>query len=195
MNKIKEVSLFFRVVFQVIFIALPILLVIGWAYAPNDVEFLAGIFKFNAVPDAYSGMHVYATGELAEKSILHTLSIGEKTLACVISVIPVMIKMAVLYFLVKLFKLYERGNIFSKDHVKYIRNIGYALLIGQLIQPFYQFAMGFVLTLNNPPHHRYAAITFDQTNLGVLFTALLVILISWIMAEGYKLHQEQQLTV
>jgi hypothetical protein len=183
MNRIKKVSLFFRIVFQIIFVGLPILFIMSWVYAPNELGLLIGIIRLNAIPSAYS------------HSILHTLSASEKSLGCLVSTIPFLVEMFVIYFLIKLFKLYEQGEIFSIQHVKYIRNIGYALLIGQLIQPFYQFAMGLVLTLNNPPHHRYATITLDQTNIGILLTALLVILISWIMAEGCKLHEEQQLTV
>ena len=86
-------------------------------------------------------------------------------------------------------------EIFSPNHVRYIRNISYALLLGQLIEPFYQFVMGFVLTINNPPHHRYAAITLGQNNIGILLTALLIILISWIMLEANKMREEQQLTI
>ncbi len=183
MNRIKNVALFFRILFQIIFIALPILLIMSWVYAPNELGFLIGIFRFNAIPDVYS------------KSILHTLSASEKSLGCLVSAIPVIVQMYLFYCLIQLFKLYEIGKIFSLHHVKYIRNMSYALLLGQFIQPFYQFAMGFVLTLNNPPHHRYAAITFTQTNLGILLIALLIILISWIMAEGYQLQEEQQLTV
>ncbi len=69
------------------------------------------------------------------------------------------------------------------------------MLISQLIEPFYQFVMGIVLTMHNPPHHRFAAITLDQTNIGILLTAFLIILISWIMAEGCNLREEQQLTI
>lgn len=182
MNKIKHVSLFFRLIFQIVFIALPVLLIASWIVAPDELVLLIGIFRLNPIPAAYHG------------AILHTLTISEKTLGFLVSSIPMIVQMLVLYFLIKLFKLYEKGNIFSIQHVRYIRNIGYALLIGQLIQPFYQFVMGF-LTLHNPPHHRFAAITLDQTNIGMILTALLVILISWIMAEGCKLHEEQQLTV
>lgn len=194
MNRIKNVSLFFRIVFQIIFFALPILLMVSWVYAPDELVLLSGFIKLNAIPATYSGMHTYAQG-VPEKAILHTLSLSEKSLGCLVSAIPMLVKMIILYFLIKLFKLYEQGDIFSLHHVKYIRNIGYALLMGQLIEPFYQFAMGIVLTMHNPPQHRYAAITLDQTNIGILLTALLVILISWIMAEGCKLREEQQLTI
>ncbi len=195
MNKIKNVSLFFRLVFQIIFIVLPVLLIISWVYAPDELVLLVGFIKLNAIPATYSGMHTYTAQGLPEKAILHTLSVGEKSLGCLVSAIPMMVKMFLLYCLIKLFKLYENGDIFSINHVRYIRNIGYALLISQLIEPFYQFVMGFVLTMHNPPHHHFAAITLDQTNVGILLTAFLVILISWIMAEGCNLREEQQLTI
>lgn len=195
MNRIKNVSLFFRVVFQIIFFLLPISLIVSWIYAPDNLVLLTGFIRLDAIPATYSGMHTYTATGLPEKAILHTLSIGEKSLGCLISAIPMMVKMVILFFLIKLFKLYEKGEIFSLNHVRYIRNIGYALLIGQLIEPFYQFALGIVLTIHNPPHHRFATITLDQTNIGILLTALLVILISWIMAEGCRLREEQQLTI
>ncbi len=183
MNKIKKISLFFRILFQIIFVTLPILLIITWVYAPDELMLFIGIIKLNAIPATYQG------------SILHPLTASEKTLGCLVSAIPMLVNLCILYFLIQLFKLYETGEIFSIANVKYIRNIGYALLVGQLIQPFYQFVMGLILTMHNPPHHRYAAITLDQTNIGILLTALLVILISWIMAEGCALREEQQLTI
>lgn len=195
MNKIKNVSIFFKIVFQIIFVALPVLLIISWIYAPDELVLLAGFVKLNAIPFTYRGMHTYTAQGISGNAILHTLTVGEKSIGCLVSAIPMMIEMFILYSLIKLFKLYENGEIFSINHVRYIRNIGYALLTGQLIEPFYQFVMGIVLTLNNPPHHRYAAVTLDQTNIGILLTAFLVILISWIMAEGCKLREEQQLTI
>lgn len=204
MNRIKRVSLFFRVLFQIILIALPVLLIASWIYAPNDLIFLAGSIKLNAIPANYSGMHAYSMpgahflpppSGVNAKALLHTLTTGEKIIGCLVSAIPMAINMFIVYSLIKLFKLYEKGEIFTINHVKYLRNIGYALLAGQLIQPFYQFAMGLVLTLNNPSHYRYASITLDQTNVGIVLTALLVILISWLMAECCKLREDQQLTI
>jgi len=68
-------------------------------------------------------------------------------------------------------------------------------LFTQLVNPFYEALMGIVLTLHNPHGHRLAIITLDQTNIGILFVAGIVILISWIMSEGCKLREEQQLTI
>lgn len=204
MNRIKNVSFFFRVIFQLIFIALPILLILSWSYAPNELVFLAGFIKLNAIPANYLGLHTYSMPGMHflpsencvnVQALLHTITRGEKIIGCLVSAIPLAVNMFVVYSLIKLFNLYEKGEIFTINHVTYLRNIGYALLAGQIIQPFYQFAMGIVLTLNNPPHYRYASISLDQTNIGILLTALLVILISWIMMEGCQLREEQQLTI
>ncbi|HEX2548669.1 MAG TPA: DUF2975 domain-containing protein [Gammaproteobacteria bacterium] len=204
MRKIKNVSLFFKILFQIIFILLPVSLIVSWIYAPNEFVTLVGFIKLNAIPVNYAGMHTYtnpgleflpSTQGVTDKAILHTLTLGDKVIGCLVSFIPLIINMYIVYALIQLFKLYEKGEIFTLKHIQWIRHIAYALLIGQIIQPFYQFAMGIVLTHNNPPHHRYASITLDQTNIGILLTALLIILISWIMAEGYQMRQEQQLTI
>lgn len=188
MNKIKKVSLFFKILFQILFIALPITLMIGWVNAPKPLVTLGGTINMSLIPHAYLPNE---TGPV----ILHTLSATEKMLGFLVSTIPLCIELFILYFLIKLFQLYEKGEIFSSKNVQYIRKIGYTLLIDQCINPFYQALMGVVLTLHNPPGHRFAAVTLDQTNMGILLTALLVILISWIMAEGCKLREEQQLTI
>jgi hypothetical protein len=99
------------------------------------------------------------------------------------------------YSLIKLFRLYERGEIFSINNVNYIRNIGYALLATEFFEPIFQFLMGVVLTMHNPPGQLFFSITLGATNLGIILMSLFIILISWIMAEGCKLREEQQLTI
>lgn len=185
MNKIKRISLFFRIIFQVLFIAFPIFLIIGWINAPESLNIFANVIKMNVIPPSYTSMG----------AILHKLSAAEKLLGFLINSVPLLIELFILYSLIKLFRLFERGEIFSINNVRYIRNIGYGLLAGQLLDPIYESIMGLFLTWYNPPGHRLITVTFDQTNFGTLLTALLVILISWIMAEGCKLREEQQLTV
>ncbi|KTD49926.1 hypothetical protein Lrub_0368 [Legionella rubrilucens] len=183
MGKIQRISLFFRVLFQVLFVALPLFLIVAWVKSSGTLMIIGGAINLNYIPAAYANR------------ILHTLSGSEKFLGLCLSSIPMFVQLYILFALIKLFKLYENGEIFSINNVRYIRNIGYALLITQIIDPIYQGAMGFALTRYNPPGHRFAAITLDQTNIGVVLIALIVILISWIMVEGCKLREEQQLTV
>lgn len=189
MEKIKRVSLFFRIIFQIIFILSPIILIIGWINAPNSLSLLGGAINLNIIPRTYLGLGFHNT------AILHELNASEKLLGFLVGSMPLLVELFILYSLIKLFKLYEQGEIFSLQNVRYIRNIGYGLLVGQIIHPIYEFLMGIVLTWRNPPGHRFASMTLDQTNIGILLTAVLVILISWIMAEGCKLREEQQLTI
>jgi hypothetical protein len=181
MNKIRRVSLFFRVLFQILFVVLPVLVIIAWIIAPSPILSTQSLVLIDMIPREYP--------------IMHPLSITTKILGCLMSMIPTAVELFILYCLIQLFFLYEKGEIFSLQNVRYIRNVAYALLVGQLISPFYEAIMGVILTWNNPHGHRFASITFNGTNVGILLTALFVILISWIMAEGCKLREEQQLTI
>ena len=184
MNKIKQVSLFFRIIFQFTLIVMPIFLMIAWINAPHQIQFLAGIFTIDNVPQNYP--------------ILAPLPLSAKIIGFFISLIPTGVKMFVLYFLIKLFRLYERGEIFLINNVQYIRNTGYTLFIGQLLNPIYQALISADLTWVNHTVQkgmRMMIVSFDNTNINMLLTSLLIILISWIMAEGCKLRDEQQLTI
>lgn len=182
MNKIQRVSLFFRVLFQIAFVVLPIILAVEWLNAPN-VYYFKGMIVANIFSHHYP--------------ILGTFTVTKKLLGFLVDCIPLAVNLLVLYFLIKLFRLYERGEIFSIKNVNYIRNIGYILLIGQCLHPICDALMSIILTWNNHLYgaKRYIAITFSGTNLSIILIALLVILVSWIMAEGYKLREENQLTI
>jgi hypothetical protein len=52
-----------------------------------------------------------------------------------------------------------------------------------------------VLTWKNGPGERILAMSFSSNNIVVILIACIVILISWIMAEGHKLQEEHEYTV
>ena len=68
--------------------------------------------------------------------------------------------MMILYFLIKLFKLYEQGKIFALSNVKYLKKIGICMLINQEVSFIYEALISFVLTLHNPAGHHTASISF-----------------------------------
>lgn len=181
MKKIQRIGYFFKLLFQIIFIALPILSAICWWRAPAGINLFNHSVVINFVPKNWP--------------IMHHLSVTTKALGFLINLIPVGIAMLALYFLIRLFRLYERGTIFTIQNVRYLRNIGYTLLIGQLLSPIYDMLISLVLTWSNPHHYRMIGITEKGINVEMILVALLVILISWIMLEGYKLKEEQELTV
>lgn len=183
MNKIKRVSVFFRSFFQILLIGIPMLLIYAWATNPQSIVLFSGLINMNFIPHDY------------QNDILHELTFNDRVFGFAVSALPMLVELFILISLIKLFKLYEQGEIFSLNNVRYIRNIGYALMASQIVDLIYQALMGLALTLNNPHGHRYMKISIDQNNFAILFAGCIVILISWIMAEGCKLREEQQLTV
>lgn len=181
MQKIQKVSLLFRILFQVLFVLFPMITVLLWFYAPTPLG------------SPQMGIMLRAFSE--NINILHPLSLTTKFLGFIVSLIPLIISEFILYFLIKLFMLYEKGQIFALKNVYYINKIGCTLLIGQVLNPIYEALISGVLTWHNPPGHRFMTISLSGTNLGILLVGFLVILISWIMAEGYKLREEQKYTI
>ena len=178
MKRIKYVSLFFRVLFQIIFVCLILIQIVGWVYAPVQFQY------FNVVPNFYYSYVFY-----------NHFDLNTKIAGFFITLIPTLIQLTVVYSLIRLFQLYERHEFFSIKNVFHIRQAGYALLLLQFLTPICNFLLGFVLTSVNPPGYRFARLNINDTNIGLIFTALIIILISWIMSEGRKLQDDQQLTI
>lgn len=183
MNNIIRVSKIFRIFFQLLFIALPILLVVAWLTSPQSIVMFGGLINTSFIPKSY--MH----------KIMHELTTTDRLLGLTTAALPMIMQLFILHNLIQLFKCYEKAEIFAIKNINYIRNIGYGLLITQFINPIYEFLMGISLTRLNPPGHRFASVTFDQTNISIIAIATIVILISWIMAEACQLKEEQSLTV
>lgn len=165
MRKIQRVSRFFRWLFQMACIALPILSVVFWINLPSSIELIHQAFTVNDIPNSIK--------------ILHTLSSNEKLVGFLISLMPMLVNLFILYCLIQLFRLYENYEIFTLKNVQYIQYIGYTLLIGQLIiNPIYEALLSVALTWHNPQGERMAVISFTGTNVGIVLIAFIIILIS-----------------
>jgi hypothetical protein len=77
-----------------------------------------------------------------------------------------------------LFGLYRRGILFSARNVLYIRFQGYYLILNFVVDYLMQGVL-----------HDMA---LDTTS---LFAGFIIIFIAWIMDEGRKIQEEQELTV
>lgn len=179
MNKIRRVSQVFKWFFILLFILLPIVYLVFWIQAPAHV----------------SAVTVSSGLLTPDPNFLAPLSLSTRLISFCVALIPLSIDLLVLYFLIRLFTCFERGEIFNRQNVKNIRRIGYTVLIGQLLGIVYQLLLTTVLTWHNPEPYRVALFSFTGTNFGLLLASLLIILISWIMAEGYKLQTEHDYTI
>jgi len=88
------------------------------------------------------------------------------------------------WFCHKLFQQYARGNLFTKIIVHYIEQIG----------NFYVFAVGekwFLERLWEKQHFQFSV----GDSIIPMYAGFLIIFIAWVMDEGRKIQEEQELTV
>ncbi len=82
-----------------------------------------------------------------------------------------------------------RNEIFTLKNSFIMRKIGVTLLVKQIILPLY-INMTAILF-----HHPIHTTGFYESDFESIILALIIILNSWITAEGHKIKDEQQLTV
>ncbi len=109
--------------------------------------------------------------------------------------IPTVFFLITLFILSKLFKRYEKLEFFSKKTVRYVRQIGFVLVISQIVHPFYIALHSFILSLPNPPGQRVLLFAYGPQEFKMLFLAFIVFLAAFIMEEGRHLHEEYSSTV
>lgn len=180
MGKIKRVSTIFRILFQVFFIFTASVQIIGWIKAPIPLKTF--MMLFNVIPFEYL------------KWVPASLSLSSKCLGFLITLVPTAATLFMSYFLIKLFKSYEMGEIFSYQNACYLKRTGYALLTFKITDLLSQFLLGFVLIPKQNGHH-IIIVAMNGSDFCMIVIAFLIILISWIMTEGYNLREEQRLTV
>jgi hypothetical protein len=120
--------------------------------------------------------------------------------------------------LAKLFHYYERGLIFAAETIRCIKTLGYLCIINWAItyafvgwvrlipsrgvpMPLPQHVQGFIIQVVQPteikPFFNMGFFTFSigGINFGLLLAGIAVVIIAWIMDEGRKIQEEQELTV
>ncbi len=182
--KIKRVSRILRYLTIFYLCLVPILTAIFWICDGQTIHPLLNI-------------HLWPEGFIADSLLtpIPMMATSTKIFAFLVSLIPNAFSVLALYFLAKLFRLFEEMEFFSQHSVGTLRRIGFSLLAGQLTFPIYTALLSLTLTLSNPPGQRVIAVSFGTAEFNWTALALVIILISWIMDEGRKLQEEQAATV
>ncbi len=188
MDKIQRVSRYFVVIFNTLVIFLPVSVIIQWLFIDTDTikNLLDQGFlqKPISTPEGYVNLSTIQWSFLAKFTGL---------LAQSISLLPLFLS---LFVLKSIFLNYQKSDIFSTINARHYRYLGWLFFLDALIaQPLSNLLMLLAVTSANPPGHRYISLSFGTPNIEALFCGMLVILISWIMLEASKLHDEQQFTV
>lgn len=96
-----------------------------------------------------------------------------------------------LVFLDRLFGLYARGVVFSRDNVTAIRRAGYVLVAIDPVRVLQSMLAGPVLTLVGATRGFFVI----EAQVSMLIVGLFVVLISHVMNMSRELHEDDQLTV
>ncbi len=180
MEKIKRLSAIFKVLFQIGFILQPVAEVFYWLNYPNA---------------QYASNHFFIGGGESGFAILHAITLQDRLLALSASFIPLAISMTMLVLLIKLFDNFSKGLIFNPVNISRIKHISYLLFASQLFVPIHQALLSIILTMGNPPGRREILISLNADNLTMIISAFIILMIAWIMAEAYKIYEEQEFTV
>ncbi|MFW5735408.1 MAG: DUF2975 domain-containing protein [Oceanidesulfovibrio sp.] len=112
-----------------------------------------------------------------------------------VSAVPLALTCAMLWNLARLFGGYARHEVFTTQSVRRIRRVGVLLLVRELLSPFVGAAMTIALTLSNPPGQRMVSVGLESSNITMLVTALMIIVVAQIMDQARELHEESMLTI
>jgi hypothetical protein len=98
------------------------------------------------------------------------------------------------WFCYKLFNLCAHGDLFTSKVVSHIRRVGYAYFL-MAIAAASQWLLSFHgNSESSTVHHPYWPIGLLNLT-SSLFPGFLIIFIAWVMDEGRKIREEQELTV
>ena len=141
MEKIKKISRRFRVLFQIIFYLTPIGVLGFW-------------LVFKTPYDFFSQLGISSAFLLNTPVTIHNYT---RAPAFIVTMLPAGIMMYGLRQLIKLFKNYELGQIFTLDNVNYYRKLGYTLFAWVFAGVIYSMLISFIISiffiLYNPPYH------------------------------------------
>ncbi|MCP4474599.1 MAG: DUF2975 domain-containing protein [Gammaproteobacteria bacterium] len=124
-----------------------------------------------------------------------TLTPVVQFLGFLVDCIPLAVTVYCLYQLIQLFKNYETGQIFTLENAKRYRKLGLATFVWVITNILSRSLTSLVLTMHNPPGHHILTASFGSNDAPPLIVSGLVILISWIMLEGYQISEDHAKTI
>lgn len=100
------------------------------------------------------------------------------------------------YFLVRVFNNYQHDEIFTVRNAHYFKKIGFLFFLDAFItKPLSNMLMILAITMRNAPGHRSISLSFGTTNAEAILCGIVVIIVSCVMLQASRMHEEQQLTV
>ncbi|QUM81763.1 DUF2975 domain-containing protein [Moritella sp. 5] len=182
MSKIQKQSRRARIFFQSLFVFTPIAVCYYWLTVETSYDFLTslGAIQITHNIDSYTQL---------------PLTLTTRILAMIASLFLCSIIMYALKVLINLFRSYERNDIFTLDNVMSYQKLGYSLFYWVGASVAYGTLMSLILSFNNPPGERMVSVGFLGVDFLTLVLGFIILIISWVMKEGYILAAENSHTI
>ncbi|MEZ8610212.1 DUF2975 domain-containing protein [Vibrio sp. 10N.222.51.C8] len=182
MSNIQKQSRRVRMLLQSLFVLTPIMVCYFWLTVETPYDFISstGIF--------------YLTYDIGNYTML-PLTMTTRIVTAFTSLLMSSILMYALMVLIRLFRNYERGEIFSLENAMSYQKLGYSLFYWVLGSVIYGSLMSVILSFNNPPGERIFEISFVGMDFLTLILGIIILIISWVMKEGYILADEHSQTI
>lgn len=100
-----------------------------------------------------------------------------------------------LYYLARLFGLYENKRFFEAENIGLIKRVGLCLFLEAIAKIFVVPMHALHLTFDNPVGERLVALSFGVQDLSNIAMAAIVFLVAYIMEQAHYLEIENALTV
>ncbi|WP_163835587.1 DUF2975 domain-containing protein [Spartinivicinus ruber] len=169
MDKIATIARRCRVLFSILGVVMLVFTLSTWAFITPD---LAGMFGVT-----------YPV----------TITPLTKGLGLLVSFIPLSIIFYGLFLLIKLFKNYERGEIFTLMNAIIMRKIGLLFYLWIICQVIFSTLFILVLTFQNSPGEKILQVTIGSDSILPFVVGSIIILISWVLVEAQKVSEDQAL--
>lgn len=191
MTQIQKVSSHFLNGFNVLLMGIPLLVAIQWVFIKTKTMDVGGFINFfgllERVIETPEGPANLST--LQWTPFLKLLGMG----ADILGLLPFLLS---LFVLKALFRNYQAGEIFSPINANHYKKLGWLFFLDALlVKSLSHSLMVLAVTLTYPPGHRYLVLSYGIPNLKALFCGVLVLVISWVMGEASKLHDEHRFTI
>lgn len=173
-TRIQRLCRYFQYLFFGWLVAIPIVHVCIWIWF-NRLP--------SAMPQEISGM------------IQRPIAPSILAIAGIVSFALSALQMAMVWMLIRLFRLYRNGKFFLAENVSCLWNISKLLLAQAIATPVVKASLSMILSFANPPGQRMLNIGLDFSDISTAITGGIVFVIAYVMEEGRKLQDEQALTI
>ena len=174
-ERIQRASRRLRLLLMTVLWAMPVINALVWIFMNNFPEMM--------------------TSEMLPYFVTYPLPASARLMGFMVVMIPTGVAMAGAYYLMRLFKLYERGEIFKLSNVRCYKKLSRVLIWWFAAGVLCRSLLSVVLTLHHPPGHRMITFGLSSADLTILLLGMILAVIAWVMEEGRRLQEDQDLTV